>query len=67
MKSFGTWWHDLESTWLVVADTTAKNLRGELRKRMDANDELLVLYVTGDAAAWAGFNHKGSKWLKDNL
>ena len=34
---------------------------------MDGNDELLVVELTKDTAAWAGFNEKGAKWLKDNL
>ena len=27
MKSFGTWWHHLDSTWLVVAEMTPVQLR----------------------------------------
>lgn len=67
LKSFGTWGHHLDSTWLVRRRVTAAQLRDEVRKRVDANDEVLVVAVTGDPAAWAGFSDKGSKWLKENL
>jgi hypothetical protein len=31
---------------------------------LDANDELLVIDVSGDARAWKLFNDSGSAWLK---
>jgi hypothetical protein len=34
---------------------------------MDKNDELLVVNVTGDAAAWQGFTEKGQEWLRNNI
>ena len=30
LKSFGTWWHHLGSTWVVVTDLTAAQLRDGL-------------------------------------
>ena len=67
LKSFGIWWHQLDSTWLVRTDLSAVSVRDELRKLMDINDKLLVINVSGDSAAWTGFNEAGSKWIKDNL
>jgi hypothetical protein len=67
LKSFGTWWHHLDSTWLVQTSMTAAELRDALRPYLDSDDELLVVNVTGDAAAWRGFSDKASQWLKDNL
>ncbi len=48
-------------------DKTAKEMRDTLKRYIDSNDELLVIDVTGDPAAWSGFNERGSKWLRDNL
>jgi hypothetical protein len=62
----GTWWHHLDSTWIVVTDKSAVEIRDALRKHIDDDDELLVV-KSGGEGAWAGFNDKGSKWLKDNL
>ena len=65
-KTFGTWWHHLDSTWIVKSDLTAVQIRDLLKPHIDKNDELLVAGLTGEAA-WTGFNTKGSTWLKDNL
>ena len=61
-----TWWHHLDSTWVVVTDKTAAQLRDELKPYLKSDDQLLVV-KSGGEAAWTGFNDKGSKWLKDNL
>jgi len=61
------WWHHLDSTWLIVTDDskTAAGIRDILRRHIDANDELLIINVTGAERAWMGFNDKGSNWLKE--
>lgn len=63
---FGTWWSHLDSTWLVVSDMTAKEIRDDIGSLLDENDELLVA-SSGGVGAWRGFNDKASKWLKDHL
>jgi len=63
----GTWWHNLDSTWLVKTDLSASQVRDHLKPHLDSNDEMLVIDITGDSAAWTGFSPKASKWLKDNL
>lgn len=67
IKGYGTWWHHLDSTWLIKTDKTVVQVRDQLKAHIDSNDELLVVDVTGGPAAWKGFNDKGSKWLKDHL
>lgn len=62
----GTWWHHLDSTWILVTNKSAADIRDILRKHIDGDDELLVVKLSGEGA-WAGFNEQGSKWLKDNL
>lgn len=66
IKSYGTWWHHLGSTWCVVTTKTAAQIRDHLNKHIDKNDLLLVV-KSGGEGAWTGFNETGSKWLKDNL
>ena len=64
-----TWWHCLDSTWIVITSLTAVQVRDRLWQHMRADDQLLVLTFTkGTVAAWQGFN-KGncSQWLSDNL
>ena len=62
----GTWWHHLDSTWIVVASMTAVQIRDAVGSVLDSNDELLVMQSSG-TAAWQGFNDQGSKWLNDNI
>ncbi len=67
IKGLGAWWHHLDSTWLVKSDLTPAQARDVLKKHIGTSDELLVISVTGRAAAWYGFNEAASKWIKDNL
>jgi hypothetical protein len=66
IKSLGTWWHHLESTWHVVTDKSAKQVRDTLAPELDANDKILVVRSGGEGA-WKGINDNGSAWLKNNL
>lgn len=67
LKSFSTRWHHLDSFWLVKTELTAKEVRDQAWSHMDSDDELLVIDVTGDGAAWKGIAESGSKWLRENL
>lgn len=67
LKGYGSWWHHLDSTWLIKSSDSAVTIRDALSRHIDSGDELLVVKVTGATAAWRGFNAKGSQWLKDNL
>jgi len=67
IKTMPLWWHHLDSTWLVRTDLSAADLRDKLGSHIDGDDELLVINVTGDAAAWQGFNDAASKWLRSYL
>lgn len=67
LKSHGTWWHHLDSTWLVRTAKSASQLRDELMELIDANDELLVLNVTGDLWASAGLQQRANDWLQENV
>ena len=66
IKSFGTWWHHLDSTWIIKSDKAASEIRDALQKHIDNGDELLVAVLSG-VAAWVGFDEKASSWLKENL
>ncbi len=65
-ESFGTWWHNLDSTWIVKSDQSAAEICNSLKTYIDEGDELLVVLLSG-VGAWTGFSDKASSWLKDNL
>src|SRR5437879_2887807 len=66
LKLYSSWWHCLDSTWIIVTDHTAVQVRDHLSKFLDQNDEILVATIAA-RAAWRGFNEQCSSWLKKNL
>ena len=52
IKSYGTWWHHLDSTWLVDTNETPNQCVERLRKHMDNNDNLLVIEVCKNYQGW---------------
>lgn len=64
IKSVGSaWWHHLDSTWLINTTHTPVAVRDLLKRHLDADDELLVIDVSGDLRAWTGFNQRAAEWL----
>lgn len=66
LKTFGTRWHCLDSTWIIKTDVNATQIRDTLSPFIDSGDELLVVALTGEGA-WCGFDDQCSSWLKNNL
>ena len=60
IKAIGSWWHCLDSTWIVKSDYSAVQIRDFLKQFIDANDELLVVLLSGEAA-WTGFSDECSQ------
>jgi hypothetical protein len=67
LKSRGTWCHPLDSTWLVVSPLASAQFRDEVKRHIDANDEVLVVNVTGDNWAAFGFTQKVNDWLQKHI
>jgi hypothetical protein len=67
LKSYGAWWHELDSTWLVKTRLTPHELHDQLVPYLDANDELLIVDVTGKAWWSRGLNPTALQWLHDNF
>ncbi len=64
IKSFG-WAKITESTWAIITDKSAKELRDHLTKFIDSNDRLFVI-KSGVEAAWRNVICN-NEWLKTNL
>jgi len=68
IKSAGTnWCHPMDSTWLIVSDSTSSTIRDHIAKAMDQDDTLLVCKVAKGDSAWRGLSPQISAWLKANL
>ncbi|EHH0751324.1 hypothetical protein ACJO1Q_03580 [Vibrio parahaemolyticus] len=52
IKSSPGWCHALDSTWLISTSESASQLSERLRKKIDGNDDLLVIKVSRDYAGW---------------
>lgn len=62
IRSYGIWWHQTDSVWLIVSKDTAINIRSKLIKYIDSNDKLFVVALKREWAA-VGFNDKEYNWL----
>ena len=67
IKALGTWAKPLKSQWFVVSEKTTAEIRTNLKALIDANDEILVLDVTGDDWATWGISTEVTEWMKNNL
>jgi hypothetical protein len=66
IKALGSWWHCLESVWLVDTSLTGTQVRDALRSYLDANDSLMVASLRGN---WATLGLPGNctDWLREHI
>ena len=65
IKSFGVWWHYLGSTWIIKTSQSVSQVSELLHQRLDANDYLIVVDITGKARdGW--LPQKAWDWIRDN-
>ncbi len=65
IKEFGVWARITESTWAVVSDLKATEIRDLLFAKMRSKDRLFVV-KSGVEAAWRNTRCK-NEWLKKHL
>jgi hypothetical protein len=65
IHSLGAWWHHLETVWMVRSERTPDEIRDQLKLYIGADDQLLVLDVTGNRLGSTGINDAGSEWLQE--
>lgn len=49
IKKAGTWWHHLDSTWIVETSSSPQQWYQYLAPHLDANDFILVIEVTNNS------------------
>jgi hypothetical protein len=66
IKELGSWWHCVESTWIVDSALPPSTIRDILRAHLDANDKLVVLQLEGH---WASqhLNENCNNWLREHV
>lgn len=65
LKKSPSWWHYLDSTWLIYTAETADQLSERLRKNLDNNDNLLVIKVVRSYAGW--LPKKAWEWIDKHV
>lgn len=63
LQGYPNSWNMQGSVWIISSEQTAAQIRDDLVKCLDGNDNLFVakLHVT----AWTGFSDQNSAWLKN--
>jgi hypothetical protein len=65
LKEFGGWWHYLESTWIVVTDSSPAQIWEKLKPHIDENDSLLIIEVKDNVSGW--LSQKAWDWIHENV
>ena len=65
IKAYGTWAHINNSTWAVVTDESASEIRDYLATVVGTGDSIFVV-ESGGGSAWRNVNCRG-QWLKKYL
>jgi hypothetical protein len=61
IKKAGTWWHHLESTWLIETSQTPQQWFARLAPHIDQNDHILIIEVKKNY--WGWLPPKAWEWL----
>ena len=67
LKSHGSWAKPLKSSFFVLTSLTASQLRDGIGAHIDANDDVVVVTVTGQSWATHGIPSDVTDWMKKHL
>ena len=67
IKSFAGYCKPLYSFWFVKTDKSCSEVRDEIKKRIDSNDKVVVVQVTGSHWASVNLTAVDAEWMKNNL
>ncbi|WP_420575100.1 hypothetical protein [Kordia sp.] len=65
IKDYGTWAHITESTWAIVTEEKAKEVRDKFKVLMPKGSSLFVI-KSGGVSAWKNVQCS-NEWLKKHL
>lgn len=65
LKASPSWWHYLDSTWLVATHENANQLCDRLRPHLDQEDSILIIQAGTDMQGW--LPKDAWKWINQNL
>ena len=60
-----SWWHYLDSTWLIVTSESAGKLYNRLAPHLDEGDSILVVQAGSDRQGW--LPKDAWTWIQQNV
>ena len=67
IKRLGSWWHHLDSTWIVETKLSPSEVRDQLKRHVDTGDEIFVVDITDRTWASWGLNQRANRWLNSHV
>lgn len=65
IKSYGTWAHHLDSTWIIETSSSLQVVADHLVNQIDNSDTLLVIEVKNNYSGW--MPKKFWEWMKNRF
>lgn len=65
LKNSPSWWHHLDSTWLIFTAESAEQLFSRLARHIDSNDQLLIVKVAREYQGW--LSGEAWKWINEHV
>lgn len=59
-----TWWHYLDSMWLIKTSLSTEEVFDRIHPSMDSNDLLLITEFSGKYSGW--LPSKAWEWIRNN-
>lgn len=67
LKQASTWWHYLESTWLISSPEPIDIWQKRIRAKIDENDTFLIVELSGSKPYSGWLAQKAWDWIKNHL
>ena len=67
LKKAASWWHYLESTWLLASPLTIEQWQQQIRGAIDSNDLFIILRLERGTAYTGWLPQEAWTWMQQNL
>ncbi|EMJ87265.1 hypothetical protein [Leptospira meyeri] len=63
LKKGKSWWHYLDSTWIISTDESVNTWHKRIKNAIDSNDNYIIVNITGqDRNGW--LEEKAWEWIR---
>jgi len=64
IKEYGTWWHYIESAWIIKTDETVSEISRKLTRYLDEKDDSLLVIKIDPSLRQGWLPKKAWEWIK---